>query len=290
MNNNFDNNSLKDLSFAEYAKWWFEEIKKRDLIAKGRKFKTIKQYETDLCDSVRILGSKPIRLIEFLDMQMLVNILAEYHEPRYVEKRYDIAMSVYDDYCDRFDLGGMRRIENFGNKCQKTRLDMKTLNYEDCKIIADAAIAKYSTGTQKNRLGYAIVVLAYGDFYCAEELLGLEWADVDMYNNTINVRHKAVEQRREGGGYDMEIKKSDAPRIMKFSEKVKDALIELYKITGNQKYVMTTSEGNIMLANALRKLYNGALSRAGYNSKDYISTTIGTFCRIRPDWLAENRE
>lgn len=277
---------MKNWNFKEYAIWWFKNIKEEELKAKGAMPKTISTYFASLKHAVGVIGHIPMKELCKTDMKKMIQSLSDRFSARSIEKIYDISMNVHNDYCSRYNIIPMLRISDFQTNKDANKTfsrSKRELTFKECERIAEAAIEKYPTGTPINRLGYAIVVLAYGDFQNAEELLGLKWSDIDMYENTITIQRKAIEQPLSGGGYEMMLKALPEPRVVKFSEKVKDALIELYKITGNCEFVMTTEKNKIMLANAFGKLYRGAFKRAGYNREDYVNASIGTFCRISPD-------
>lgn len=273
-------------TFLEFSQWWFNEVKVPILIAKGVVRKTIDDYWTSIRHAAKYFEDEHPRMkmksITENTLKDMIEYLLQYGSERTAEKVYDIVFEMRNDFCRHYDIEvrSIRR-EAFYRSKKVVDSSKKLLTPADCKAIAEAAIAKYPTGTPVNRLGYAVVVLAYSQFESAEELLGLKWSDINLEDNVLTVSRKAIQQPLYGGGYMMEIKPLKTPRTFKFSEKVANAFAELYKITGNCEYVMTTSEGKIMSANAFGKMYRGSVKRAGINKDEYESISAGTFCRIK---------
>lgn len=120
---------------------------------------------------------------------------------------------------------------------------------DEATALITQAYSKWGNGKRRYPLG-AFVPLLINTGLRMGELLALKWGtDIDFENRTLKVHNNIVfvRDRDKDKGYkllEQETVKSDAgqDRTIPLNDNAYAALLDIYQVTGNETYVMTTSE------------------------------------------------
>ena len=269
-NGNFNPN---DVAFKEFAEYWVHNILKPTVkpTSYARKVDTLKNQVYPYLESVRV------NQITHSDIQFMVNDLSK------KGFSYSTVKKAYEA------VGGCLRYYRIKNRvafnpCEgivmpqsikKLESDIKYFAEEERKKICDRAMQTYPTGTPIYRLGSAFVLLMYTGMR-AGELCALRWDDIDFNDRTINVSKTAVEMtvtEPDGTSHrplviQENTKTFNGIRIIPMSQKAYEALMEMKKVTGNEEYVMTSSNHNHIRPSRIDTTFNQLLNAAGLKKED----------------------
>lgn len=245
MNISSGNISKDNISFEDYATAWMNNIQKNQLkpTSFARKELTLEKQVYPY------IGDIPISQITHNDIQDMVNTLND-NGLSYstIKKAYEAVNGCIKEY--RIKTASMfNPCEGISlpiNK-QKSTSNITFFNDEQMKQIKTEAIRTYSNGTPVYRLGHSIILLMYSGMRIGE-LLALTWDDVDFDNKTISISKNAVIIKEETDGkahYSLKTQDStktvSGHRIIPMTQNAYDALQEIHKITGSNKYVINTT-------------------------------------------------
>lgn len=269
-NGNFDPN---EVTFKEFAEFWVHNILKPTVkqTSYARKVDTLNNQVYPYIESVRV------NQITHSDIQFMVNDLSDKGlSYSTVKKAYEAVGGCLRYY----------RIKNGTafNPCEgivmpqnikKSGSDIKYFVEEERKKICDRAMAVYPTGTPVYRLGGAFILLMYTGMRVGE-LCALTWDDIDFEERTINVSKTAVEMtviEPDGSKHRPVViqentKTVNGIRTIPMSERAYNALLDIRKVTGNEEYLMTSSNHKHIRPTRMNETFNGLLETAGVKGKD----------------------
>ena len=153
--------------------------------------------------------------------------------------------------------------------------DMGKVKYyteEEAKQIIAQATAKNGAGSLIFRLGYAIPLLLNTGLR-AGELLALRWdEDVDLTKRIIYIRHNMVMVKNRDPDSDKKYvlldqnstKTQRGERSLYLNDVAYNALLELKKVTGNSKYVMSSIRYKPINATNLDRMFKAICVRCGF--------------------------
>ena len=259
--------SDSDITFEEYSKYWLENILKNKLKPTSftRKKVTLENQVYPL------IGSIPISKLTRNNIQNMINTLSKdglsYST---IKKAYEAVSGCIKDY-------RIHTSTNF-NPCEgitlpeHTRHSISNISFfteEQCKLIINEATRTYSNGKPVYRLGQSIIVLLFTGLRIGE-LLALTWEDVDFEDRTIDVNKNAVVTPITNDGethYTLinqnSTKTQSGNRIIPMSDPAYDALQEIYKINGNSRYVMSSSNGKQVTPRNINRMFHSILQQTG---------------------------
>ena len=152
---------------------------------------------------------------------------------------------------------------------KKEHSGIEFFDREERKKIVEEATRKYENGTSVYRLGWAFVLLMYSGIRVGE-LCALTWDDIDFENQTITINKTAVEvseKDEEGKKHSQLVTQNSAKtksgtRIIPMTQKAHLSLLELQKITGQNEYIMTSSQEKRIRPSRLDRTFNQILAAA----------------------------
>ena len=272
--------------FADVAEKWFEDEK---MYLKPASFQRKKStYENHVAP---VFENIPIEEITYEDVQDFIDKMSKNgFSYSSVKKVYEVINSciryyrkkrqVYFDPCEGVRIPTVNK---------KDISDFRFFNEQEIALIEKEASRTYTTGKKVYRLGEAILVLLYTGMR-AGELLALEWSDIDYENNIISITKDAIlisDPSKTKNKYKTVIqqtpKTKKSRRTIPMSNKAKNALLELSKVTGNDKYIMTTSTGEHVKLFSVDKMFVKILRNAGIISEDEscgVHTLRHTFASV----------
>lgn len=149
---------------------------------------------------------------------------------------------------------------------------VKYYTEEETKQIIAQATAKNGAGSLIFRLGYAIPLLLNTGLR-AGELLALRWdEDVDLTKRIIYIRHNMVMVKNRDPDSDKKYvlldqnstKTQRGERSLYLNDVAYNALLELKKVTGNSKYVMSSIRYKPINATNLDRMFKAICVRCGF--------------------------
>ena len=255
----------KKTTLSEYIVSWLEKFKKNELKASSydRLETIIKKH------IVPFNGNIQLQAITSLDIQEHINTMkAEGYSYSSIKKVYEgynaaLRQALYEDLIKK-------------NPCyavtlpHRDEIDLKEisiLNSDEELIFVNETKRRY--GNEKNvyRLGYAFILILNTGIRIGEAL-ALTWEKVDFHKRIIfiNANIGLVKNRYkqdDSKNYIMvegTTKSKSGNRKIPLNDEALEALLELKKITGGYKYVMSTSKNRIItphsIANTINCIYN----------------------------------
>ena len=150
----------------------------------------------------------------------------------------------------------------------------KFFTEQELQKIFKAALERYPNGTPVFRLGWAYVLLANTGMR-AGELCALTWDDVDLEKHTINIYKNVVYATDRRTGKKTAIvqrtpKTNSSNRKLYITKDAEKALIELKKLSKDNKFVICADTGSLWTCNSLDHTFRRILDRAGLReTKNY---------------------
>lgn len=257
------NGIYERITFREYADYWVNQILRPKVkeLSYRRKISTLKNQVYPY------IGGFEIRELTFSDIQRMVNCLNERGLSfSTIKKAYEAVSS-----CLRFF-----RMENGSafNPCEGISLpdgkrkDISDICFFDKKQreqIVKEATRTYQSGKSVYRLGWAFVLLMYSGMRVGE-LCALEWSDIDFEEKTISVNKTAIEVNaaEHGAGVITQnnTKTRNSVRVIPMTKMAFNSLMELKKINGSEKYVITSSNHKRIRPTRLDKTFYDILRAA----------------------------
>jgi len=247
-------------TFREFSKEWLNSTLKSKLkpLSYQRKVSTLENQV------YKHIGGIRIDKLTHSQIQKMVNDLSEsglsystvkkaYEAINGCLRYYRIKTSMSFNPCEGITLPEAKR---------KSNSDIKYFTDEERKLIVNEATRQYSNGKYVYRLGWAFVLLTYSGLR-AGELCALTWNDIDFKERTISVTKNVAEVReRDESGKSHSLlkiqnntKTHSGIRIIPMTEKACAALTELQKITGQNEYIITSSNGKIIRPTRLDRTF-----------------------------------
>ena len=268
-NGNFNPN---EVTFKEFAEYWVHNIFKSTVkpTSYARKVDTLDNQVYPYLEGI------PVNKITHSDIQIMVNDLSDkglsysnikkaYEAVGGCLRYYRIKNAIAFNPCE-----GIVLPENI----KRSESDIKFFNEIDRKKICERAVETYPTGTPIYRLGSAFILLMYSGMRVGE-LCALTWEDIDFEERTINISKTAVEMttiasdgtKHRPVTIQENTKTDSGMRVIPMTQRSYDALIDIKKVTGNEKYLMTSSNHKHIRPSRLDKTFNGILHTAGITNE-----------------------
>ena len=247
-------------SVREYMNTWLTEVKKLDL-----KPKSYDRLEQTLFNNVYpYIGNIQLQSISARDVQSMIKSLVDKgcsHST--VKKAYDAVNAC-------FKLGVIQKTVAVNpaigvSPPNKKLFAQKSIHFytkQEAESLTKQAMSVWGNGKRRYPLG-AFVPLLINTGLRMSELLALQWErDVDLENKIITVHNNVVfvKDRAKDKGYkliEQDTVKTDAgqDRSIPLNDDAYSAIIDLQKITGSEKYVMTTSKKTIVKPRQLDQIF-----------------------------------
>lgn len=271
IDNNIKNND-DDVLFREVADRWLQTVELNKL-----KPNSFARKKCTLENQVYpILGDYPLTDIDNDDVQQMVNELIQMGKGfSTIKKAYEAVSGV----CKYHRI----KTKSAFNPCEGVVLpknskkdisDIKFFKPEQRPLIKAEALRKYSTGKSVYRMGCLILVLMYTGLRVGE-MLALQWEDIDFDKKQITVNKNATQISIDSSGkihYSQHInqttKTKQSKRIVPMTTNAQNALLIAKELTGGQKYVCSTKNGNLITeSNIFRMLQSIQLQTGIAKSK-----------------------
>lgn len=274
-NGNIANGSV---SFQEFAEAWLINTLRNKL-----KPTSYMRKEVTLNNQVYpLIGGIPIDQITHNDVQNMVNQLhnsgLSYST---VKKAYEAVNGCLREF--RVKTGSAF------NPCEgitlpvtaeKSVADIIFFNEDQRTLIKEEAVRKYKTGKSVYRLGHVIIVLMYTGLRIGE-LLALKWDDVDFTEKTITIDKNAVVSKVTDGEESHYVlinqqstKTKSGRRIIPLSDIAAQSLQEIFKITGENEFVVSSATGKQITPRNINRMFHSVLLQTG------IAKSTGDLCGV----------
>lgn len=227
------------------------------------------------------IGDIQVATLTSVDIQKMLNDLADDgYSYSTIKKAKDYLHQSLDrsNILHKFEVSPFKNvvIPNFAPKSEKDDIVFYTEN--ELNKIYEVANSKCKiNGKEQNRyrLGASYEVLGRTGIRVGE-FLALEWNDVDFKKDTIRINktRKTVKNRnKKTSAKTADVittpKSKSSNRIVPMSLKCKNAMKELYKITGSFKYVLSTEDGNPITISNYYRTFRAILNRAGFDNCEF---------------------
>lgn len=264
--NNYQDQEITRITVKEYMDKWMYETQINLL-----KPKTFDRKEMTLKNQIYPnIGNMQIDKLKADDVQSLINNLLR------DGLSYSTIKKVYDAINACFTQGQLKN-PNLKNPClgvtlpqnvKKETSDIQFFNEEEIEKICNESIRKYNNGKYVYRLGYAIILLLYTGLRIGE-CLDLKWSDVDFENKTIKIDSNMVliKNRDQNITQKYVLKAQNSTktkaghRIIPLSQKALDALENLQKLNGDEEYILSNSNGNVINPRNFDRMFRNILTQ-----------------------------
>ena len=252
----------------DYMENWLTSVKKNEL--KPKSFDRLEQTLTLYV--YPSIGHIQLDAINTKDVQTMIN------ELRDSGKSHSTIKKAYDAVNACFKLGVIQKTIARNPAIGVTIPSKKVLppkkiqfyTKDEAALLIKQAMSSWGNDKRRYPLG-AFVPLLINTGLRAGELLALRWReDVDLENKTITVHNNMVfvRDRDKEKGYkllEQESVKTDAgqDRAIPLNDGAVAALLDIYQVTGNYPYVMTTSAENIVKPRQLDQMFRRIATAAG---------------------------
>ena len=161
-----------------------------------------------------------------------------------------------------------------GKKGSNKGKKVKYFSIEEQNLLIEFATERFHNGQPVHKWGYVIPLLLNTGMRLGE-LLGLQWKrDVDFDKRIITVENSMVVVKNRDKSKDTKIKLLDqeslksvaGERTIFMNDEALDAMRHLYEITGKQKYVITSKNGQPVHPSTIERLMTNVKRRAGLPS------------------------
>lgn len=255
-------------SVEDYMNNWLTSVKKNELKPKSydRLEQTVKLYVNPAIGSIQLQAIKP------KDVQTMINNLRE------SGKSHSTIKKAYEAVNACFKLGVIQKTVSHNPAVGVTIPSRKVLpskkiqfyTKDEAAALTKQAMSCWGNGKRRYPLG-AFVPLLLNTGLRASELLALKWeSDVDLKEKTLTIHNNVVfvRDRTKEKGYkllEQDSVKTDAgqDRTIPLNDDAVAALLDIYQITGDDQYVMTTSEKTIVKPRQLDQMFRRIAVAAG---------------------------
>ena len=259
-----------------YMLQWLNTVKKLDL--KEKSFDRLEQ--TILYDVVPAIGSIQVGALTSDDVQkMIADMKDAGRSLSSIKKAYDAVNAAYKwgllSQPPKVKLNPALGVKTPSKKqfVQKTPPFYKE---DEAKALVNKAMSCWGNGKRRYPIG-AFVPLLINTGLRMGELLGLQWArDIDLTAKTISVRtnmaivkDRSKDAKKKYKYIEQDSIKTEAgqDRPISLNDEAYNALLDIQKLTGNKKYVMTTSNGTLIKPRQLDQMFRRIATAAGIDKE-----------------------
>lgn len=253
---------IQKSTVGEYMNDWLVSVKKNELKPKSydRLEQTINLYVSPS------IGQIQLQAVSSKDIQKMINDLRD------SGKSHSTIKKAYDAVNACFKLGVIQKTVASNPATgvsipSKKLLPSKKIQFyskEEAALLVSYAMSKWGNGKRRYPLG-AFVPLLLNTGLRMSELLGLRWKqDIDLDNRTLTVHQNVafVRDRDDETGIKHKLIIQDTVkteagqnRTIPLNNAAYTALLDIYQVTGDQSYVMTTSAGTIVKPRQLDQMF-----------------------------------
>ena len=264
-----DQTVIQKNTVENYMLNWLHTNKKNEL--KPKSYDRLEQTIT--YQIIPHIGHIQLAAIQSNDVQTMINTLSD------SGLSYSTVKKAYDAVNECFRTGIIQKSVLFNPALGVTIPGKKTFGkrkmryYDESETqrLCEAATSRYSNGKLVYRLGHAIVLDVNTGMRLAE-LLGLKWTEVSFDSRiaSISSTRVIVKDRSENAEKNYVVIEQDSAktetsaRDIDLNDDAYDALQELYKITGQFEYVLSTKDGKPMSPRYLDRMFRKIATAAGF--------------------------
>lgn len=257
-----------DILFSEYADYWLNIV----LLPSLKPTSYAKRESIYRVHILPTIGKCLIQTVTEDDVQALISSMTQQsYSFSTIKKVYEFINGMYKHY--------RTRTHSTLDPCANVKLprndpgEMKYFSPDEVDRIIIEATSVNANGIPYHRLGSAIIVLLYTGLRVSE-FLALTWDDVDFDSKVVRITKNAVQVKNKNAAqnepkYQMLVQNStktkSGNRIIPLSQKALDAFADLKKITGDEQYVATSVNHNLLPPYQINKMFNKVLDNAGIN-------------------------
>lgn len=259
-------------TFSSYITTWLTTVKSLDL--KPKSYDRLEQ--TVMYDVIPYIGNIQLQAVKSDDIQSMIKSLKDNGKGHStIKKAYDAVNAAFKWglACQPPKVkGNPAAIVKPPSKKQFTQKQIPFYSKDEAAMLTAQATSLFKNGKRHYPLG-AFVPLLINTGLRMSELLALKWkTDIDFENKTLTVHNNIVfvKDRSEDAEKKYKIVEQDTvktdagqDRTVPLNSVAIDALRNLQKVTGEQKYVMTTREGTIVKPRQLDQMFRRIAIAAG---------------------------
>ena len=239
---------------------WLENVKKNEL--KPNSYDRLEQ--TLKYDVYPYIGEIQLSAIKTDDVQRMINSLRD------TDKSHSAIKKAYDAVNACFKLGLIQKTVainpavgvSIPSKKQFKKKEIPCYTKQEAAQLTAQAMSLCKNGKRRYPMG-AFVPFLINTGLRLGEFLALQWdRDIDFYKKTITIHTNlvSVKDRSKESGYQLleqDSVKTDAgqDRTIPLNEDALAALLDIRQVTGEKKYVMTTSGNKLMRPTDLDQMF-----------------------------------
>lgn len=252
-----------DVPFSIYCNYWLHGPYKDSV--KDNTWRRMEQVAR--LQAIPFFGDKRLKDITRADVQdFLAHFAKEEHKYNTVKKYKDIIRLMFDRFMDEYPTWVYRNPAD-GVKMPECVPSPKgtrerCFTKEEIAAIFNAALAIYKNGKPVYRLGLSFIFMVLTGIR-PSEMLGLHWKSVAKDFSQIKIEAVAVLDEKGKTIIDYRTKTRSSRRTIILSDAAKNVLRQLYDITGEEIFVMSTKEHTHVQYPDFNRTFHCILKRAG---------------------------
>ena len=247
---------------------WLVNVKKNEL--KPKSYDRLEQ--TLIYDVYPYIGGLQIGSIKSSDVQKMINSLRDSNKSHSsIKKAYEAVNACFKRGMIQKTVTSNPALGvSIPAKKQFKKKEIPFYTADESAILVSKAMSKCKNGNRRYTAG-AFVPFLINTGLRLSELLSLQWdRDIDFDKKTVTVHTNlvSVKDRSKDKGYkllEQDSVKSDASqdRTIPLNDDAMIALLDMHQVTGDKKYVMTTSGDRLMRPADLDQMFRRIAVAAG---------------------------
>ena len=247
---------------------WLVNVKKNEL--KPKSYDRLEQ--TLIYDVYPYIGGLQIGSIKSSDVQKMINSLRDSNKSHSsIKKAYEAVNACFKRGMIQKTVASNPALGvSIPAKKQFKKKEIPFYTADESAILVSKAMSKCKNGNRRYPIG-AFVPFLINTGLRLSELLSLQWdRDIDFDKKTVTVHTNlvSVKDRSKDKGYkllEQDSVKSDASqdRTIPLNDDAMIALLDMHQVTGDKKYVMTTSGDRLMRPADLDQMFRRIAVAAG---------------------------
>ena len=248
---------------------WLVNVKKNEL--KPKSYDRLEQ--TLIYDVYPYIGGLQIGSIKSSDVQKMINSLRDSNKSHSsIKKAYEAVNACFKRGMIQKTVASNPALGvSVPAKKQFKKKEIPFYTADESAILVAKAMSKCKNGNRRYPIG-AFVPFLINTGLRLSELLSLQWdRDIDFDKKTVTVHTNlvSVKDRSKDKGYkllEQDSVKSDASqdRTIPLNDDAIAALLDIRQVTGEKKYVMTTSGDRLMRPADLDQMFRRIATAAGF--------------------------